>query len=249
MQLSEVDELLKYFDGGYLINLPHREDRLRSAERELRRIGWCLSDTAIHLYPARIFGDSAGFPTIGARGCFDSHLQCLKRAIASGKRHALILEDDIAITSSLPSLSSSILAQLEINRWDFVYLGHELTGDIARAGSKTKSVNLIPSQQAEILTTHFYAINGRILNRLISYLEQISAFGDDHSHAMPIDGAYNIFRRQNSDVRMLLADPKLGWQRPSRSDIASRKFFDRPALDFLTAPIREWKNLADRWRL
>ena len=130
-QLNETAELLKYFD---LINHPHRQDRLKSTGRELRRVGWKLGENGVGLYPAQSFREPAGFPSIGARGCFDSHLQCLKHAIASGKRHALILEDDIAITSSLSSLSSSILSQLESGRWDFVYLGHELTGDIPRGG-------------------------------------------------------------------------------------------------------------------
>src|ERR1700761_392773 len=79
-QLKETDELLKFFDGGYLINLPHRQDRLRSARRELDRVGWHLGETGVELYPAQTFDEPAGFPSIGARGCFDSHLQCLRRA-------------------------------------------------------------------------------------------------------------------------------------------------------------------------
>ena len=36
------------------------------------------------------------------------------------------------------------------------------------------------------------------------------------------DGAYNTFRRYNKDVITYIANPKLGWQRPSRSDITPR---------------------------
>jgi glycosyl transferase family 25 len=66
---------------------------------------------------------------------------------------------------------------------------------------------------------------------------------------MPIDGAYNIFRRENSDIKTLISAPKLGWQRPSRSDIAGNRFFDKmQSIHFLTAKLRELKYLADRWR-
>ena len=41
---------------------------------------------------------------------------------------------------------------------------------------------------------------------------------------MPIDGAFNIFRRINHDVQTLIAQPKISWQLSSRSDITPRSF-------------------------
>lgn len=242
-----MESLPDYFEGAFLINLPHRKDRLRAAKRELERIGWKLDTRMVQQYSAQSFHDRLGFPSIGARGCFHSHAECLKRAMASGQRHALMIEDDIAITSSLAGLSSSIIEQLDANLWDFLYLGHELTGDIPRATARTSEVRLIaPHPKTEIQTTHFYAVNGRIFSRLIAHLDRIATGpeGDDTSGPMPIDGAYNIFRRQNADVKTLIANPKLGWQRPSRSDIADIRLFDKiKSLNFVTAKLRELKHL------
>lgn len=36
---------------------------------------------------------------------------------------------------------------------------------------------------------------------------------------MHVDGAYSWFRKDHPFLRTLLADPELGYQRPSRSDI------------------------------
>jgi GR25 family glycosyltransferase involved in LPS biosynthesis len=245
-----METLMEYFGGAYLINLPHREDRLRLAKKELANIGWELGSGKVHLYAARTFTDRAGFPSVGARGCFHSHFECLKDAIASGRRHALMIEDDIAITPSLARLSSEIVKQLEVDSWDFLYLGHELTGHIPRASSRTSEVTFI-APESEIQTTHFYAVNGRIFSRLLAHLEQVAegTEGNQLFGPMPIDGAYNIFRRQNDDVRTLISSPKLGWQRPSRSDIAGVRFFDKlNSMHFLSAKLREWKYFFDRWR-
>jgi glycosyl transferase, family 25 len=44
---------------------------------------------------------------------------------------------------------------------------------------------------------------------------------------MDVDGAYNWFRRSAFQPKTLLADPQLGFQRGSPSDITDRKWYDR----------------------
>lgn len=241
--------LLDYFQAAFLINLPERTDRLRSAKKELAEVGWKIGTAGLELYPARKFTDRAGFPSVGTRGCTHSHLECLRRAHLGGRRNVLLLEDDIAFASSLPRLTPLVLSQLECKNWDFIYFGHEGTGEIGTADSGTREVSLVPPK-TEIITTHFYGVNGRILPRLLEHLNRIvtGTEGDQEYGPMPIDGAFNIFRRKNSDVQTLIANPKLGWQRPSRSDILPRSFdslhFFRP----LTTALRELKHLANRMR-
>lgn len=242
-----MESLLEYFEGAYLINLPHRKDRLRLANRELAKIGW--DGGQVQLYRARSFDHRAGFPSIGARGCFHSHTECLKHAMAFSQRHALMIEDDISISSSIARLSASIIEQLQSSLWDFFYMGHELTGDVPRANAWTTTVKLV-APQTDIQTTHFYVVNSRVFSRLIAHLDRIETGpeGDDTHGPMPIDGAYNIFRRENPDVKTLIANPKLGWQRPSRSDIAGTRFFDKmESLHSLTGKLREWKHWMNSW--
>ena len=67
--------LLDYFGAAYLINLPERKDRLKSATAEFARAGWRLGPDAVQLYAAQKFTDRAGFPgSASVRGCFHSHI-------------------------------------------------------------------------------------------------------------------------------------------------------------------------------
>ena len=142
-------------------------------------------------------------------------MECIRAAHLLEKKSVLLIEDDIALTSSIRRLTPSIISQLNSMPWDFIYFGHEHTGKIERANSCTREVKLM-AVTTEIRTTHFLAINGRIFVRLLEHLDRVATGmeGDPDYGPMPIDGAYNIFRSKNSDVRGLIAAPKLGWQRP-----------------------------------
>lgn len=242
---------MKYFDSIYLINLPERVDRLKSATAELARVGWSIGSGGVEIFPACRFHESAGFPNAAARGCFHSHLECLRRALLEKRRRVLILEDDVAFTSSLPSLTASIKSKLESLEWDFVYFGHEDTGDIPRANSKTtnEEFQLVP-WNGHILTTHFYGVNGRRLSKLVKHLESILSrpAGDPEGGPMTIDGAFYWFRQREDFVQTMIANPKLGWQRPSRSDLTPNLIDAFPILHPVTTLLRNLKHLADRRR-
>jgi hypothetical protein len=235
--------------NAYLINLPERKDRLISAEKELARLGWQIGSDGVTLFSATKFTERGGFPSPGIRGAFHSHSECLKAGLREGMHDVLLLEDDITFASCLPTLMRSVKSALTNKDWHLCYLGHEDTGYIERANSETTHVDLV-AYDAPIIGLHFCAVNRRILPRLIAHLDRIACGrpGDDDHGPMPVDGAFNTFRRLNKGVCTLIAKPKLGWQRPSRSDITPR-FFDRvdyfrPAVNVL----RNIKNAADRWR-
>lgn len=243
-----MESVLDDFPAAYLINLPERTDRLKRASKELVGIGWKVGTAGVQLFAARKFTDRAGFPNAGARGCFHSHMDCLQNAMSRGQPNVMLLEDDIAFASCLPKLTTPILSQLRAISWDFCYLGHEQTGDLPRANSKTSDVKL-RSYSGDILQSHWVMVNGRILCRLVAHLERVAAGteGDQEYGPMPIDGAYNIFRRKNPDVRTVIAVPKLGWQFSSRSDIAPRHFDNWRWARPLTTSIRHLKYIASRW--
>jgi GR25 family glycosyltransferase involved in LPS biosynthesis len=243
-----MSDLLKYFDVAYLVNLPERTDRLKAATRELANVGWTLGAGGVQLYPAQKLTERAGFPSPEIRGCFQSHLDCIRMAHLQGKKSLLMIEDDFALTSTIGALTPSIISQLEAKRWDFFYLGHEYTGPIPSANSQTTEVKLVPFG-AEIRTTHCYAINGRIFSRLLEHLERVAAGveGDQEFGPMPIDGAFNIFRRINSDVQTLIAQPKICWQLSSRSDITPRSFDRIPWLRPFIRTLRNVKATIIQW--
>jgi glycosyl transferase family 25 len=224
------------FASAYLINLPERTDRLKSAQAELDRLGW-----DVEVFPGRRFQDAAGFQNPGIRGCFNSHLDCLRQATGD----VLILEDDITFASVLGTLN--LQERIQSLDWDFLYLGHEQT-PFARAHKSTSDVRFEPWGHP-ILCTHFHAIRERMIPRVISHMEAILRRppGDPEGGPMSVDGAHWVFRERNPEVKTFVANPKLGWQRPSRSDLRPRGFDKvlllRPALGLA----RKVKHALERW--
>jgi GR25 family glycosyltransferase involved in LPS biosynthesis len=243
-----MNTLPDLFGAAYLINLPKRVDRLKAAKRQLERVHWDADD--VRVFSALRFAEPGGFPSAPVRGCFQSHLACLRRAQAEGRQSALIMEDDIAFTSALPRLTEAIKSQLAAQPWDFVYFGYEATNNISQARQSTATADLrFEWWTDDILAAHFYAVSGRILPRLIAHLDAVANGrpGDQEMGPMPVDGAYNIFRRKNPDVHCLIAYPRLGWQSSSRSDITphllDRVTFLRPVNSFL----RRFKRMGRQW--
>lgn len=246
-----MDNLPELFGITYLINLAERVDRLTSAKKQFARVGWTIDATKVCIFPAKRCVDPGGFPTAPIRGCFHSHLECLRSAYALHLQSVLILEDDIALSTSLPRLTSAIRQWMKTQKWDFVYFGHYETGLIKSAHRDTKVSELsFDLWTAEILTTHFYGVSGRILPRLIAHLEKLSSgrTGDQIAGPMPVDGAYNIFRRNNPDVRCFITRPKLGWQMPSRSDITPHPLDKFAFLHPMNSFLRKFKQICSLWR-
>jgi GR25 family glycosyltransferase involved in LPS biosynthesis len=246
-----MSHLLDFFDAAYLINLPERTDRLRLARKQLARANLPLGPTGVRVLPAFRYDDPAGFPSAPERGCFCSHLACLRNAHAEGLQSVLILEDDIGLSSALPRLSTAIGMRLAAEPWDFVYFGHHGTGGIRTASRDTTESELrFDLWTGDVQTAEFYAISGRILPRLIEHLESIASgrTGDQEGGPMPVDGAYNIFRRKNRDVRCLIAHPRLGWQLPSRSSISPHPLDRIALLRPVNSLLRRFKQAGSLWR-
>ncbi len=217
-------KIKNFFDRIYVVNLPERTDRRKTIALELEKAGLPLTPNQIEIFPA-IRPDSAGeFPNIGARGCFLSHLAILKQAKKDGLSNILIVEDDLVISNLFKQQEESLVEQLQQTDWGFVYFGHSLQsgkkGTVGQPTSKLQQAKLQPFT-GSFQTTHFYGVNGTILDRLIEFLEAVQQRPEGHPDGGPmhVDGAYNHFRSQNPDVLTLLAFPNLGTQENSRSDI------------------------------
>jgi glycosyl transferase, family 25 len=213
--------LLDYFERAYVINLPQRADRRRAMQRELGRVGMPFAPGKVELFSALRPAAADGWPSIGARGCFLSHLRVLKRAQASRLANVLVMEDDLAFADSFVDVQARLVDQLQSTRWGFVYLGHPLQRGWAG------DISLEPWSQP-LLTAHFYGVDATILDRLIDFLDAVRMRPPGHPDGGPmhVDGAYSTFRMQNPDVLTFLAVPSLGRQRSSRSDITA-SWFDR----------------------
>jgi len=201
----------------FVINLESRADRRAAMQRELLRVDWSAS-----FFPA-IRPLSAGrFTSPGARGCFLSHLEVLKRARDARADHLVILEDDVNFVRGFSDRWKFAMTELDSLEWSVFYPGHAQLGDLP-AG-----LSLIPPTRS-VLCAHFMMLNGRAIPTIIEGLERILSRPPGHQLGGPmhVDGAYSTIRAQNPTLKTYAIAPVLGYQRPSRTDIRDTRWFDR----------------------
>ncbi|AXC10145.1 Glycosyl transferase, family 25 [Acidisarcina polymorpha] len=188
-------------------------------------MGMPLSPGRVELFPAVKPKERLGFPNIGARGCFLSHYRILVDASQKKLSNVLIVEDDLMVSPDLQRYWTTILGALESQDWGIVYLGH-----IEKVPEDCKP-QLMPFYQP-VITSHFYAVNGHVIPRLVEYLEQVQHRnpGDPLGGPMHLDGALTMFRQANPDILAMIAYPNLGKQRPSRSNINCRWYERLPVI-------------------
>ena len=216
-------KLLDQFDRTYIVNLPERSDRRREIEADLGRFDLRVDGRKI-AYLKAVRPDDAGlFPSLGARGCFLSHLSILNHAIENDYQRILVMEDDLSIDERFVQPQQEMCRQLRENRWHFAYLGH--VEPLAGAGAAPAWQT---TRQA-LATTHFYALNRPVIRPLRDHLEACLGRKPGHPLGSPmhVDGAYSLYRMQHPDALTLICAPSLGGQRSSRSDIFPNKWYDR----------------------
>jgi glycosyl transferase, family 25 len=199
----------------YVINLESRKDRRAAMETQLRRIKWDAQ-----FFPAVRPPHAGDFASIGARGCFLSHLAVLKRA-ALQNDHAVIMEDDLNFSRDFSSVWPATFSALQSSDWSIFYPAHVLP-------DQPKGLSLLaPSQR--VLCTHFMVIHKNVIATLIDGLETILSRPGGHPMGGPmhVDGAYSTLRSQNPELHTYVFSPSMGYQRPSRSDIVAPAVFDR----------------------
>ncbi|MDX2230812.1 MAG: glycosyltransferase family 25 protein [Leptolyngbyaceae cyanobacterium bins.349] len=226
-------KILDFFQRGYVINLPERTDRRKGAAAELNKLGLSFTPGKLELFAAIRPTETGGFPSIGAHGCFLSHLQILKQARAEGLANVLIMEDDLFINRAFKEVEASVVEQLSQQEWDMVYFG-----------DSTDRPVIFPVQfnrlNHDILTTTFYGVNASVYDQFIHFLETLKSRPSGHPDGGPmhLDGAYNVFRCQNPEVIALQTNGGLVAQRSSRSDIYPNAWYEnmpmlRPAVELV----------------
>ena len=237
---------LDYFDRIFIINLPSRADRRSEMAAQLNAIGLDLAAANIELFSAVRPDAADGFPTIGAKGCFMSHLGVLRRAQELGLQRVAIFEDDLDFAADFRTRIASIIEQLKSADWAVFYGGYHMERT-PTAATRDALVECQPDEP--IGACHFMVFQGEAILATVRYLEEILARqpGDPEGGPMHVDGAYNWFRRANPQYKTLLAAPELGFQRSSRTDIHDLRWFDTtPLVRECVAVLRLAKNALKR---
>lgn len=229
------------FTKTYIINLASRADRREEMQAQLQRLGLHLQSDGIELFDAVRPAATGGFPTLGAHGCFMSHLGVLRRARDEKLSSVLILEDDLNFSADFMDRMPALSQRLSLEPWGLFYGGYVLQHPLPATDDDWV---VVPADLA-VGTTHFVAMHGSVVPRLVDYLEAIAARppGDPAGGPMHVDGAYNWFRRAHTDVRTWLAVPELGHQRASRTDIHDLRWHDRlPVVRSMVGWVRKARN-------
>jgi len=232
--------LIDCFERTYIINLAERGDRRRDMKKELARCGLDVDGRQRRWFRAVRPQLAGGFPSVGVRGCFESHLSIIGEALHDDVDSVLVMEDDLCIDPRVIEAPLQMGRRLHDGDWQFAWLGHvdDMGRDVAAPAWRETSEAL--------QTTHFYAMHRSVLQPLYEYLHACLQRPPGHSEGSPmhVDGAFSLFRRFNPDCITLQSTPSLGWQRSSRSDIHPNRWFDRFALlRPLAAHARSLKNI------
>lgn len=223
-----------------VVNLPSRPDRRREFAAQLARIGLGLDHPQVSIFDAIRPDSLAGFPTLGARGCFLSHLEILRDARDADLPSIAICEDDLDFSADFTSRAPALLETLAARDWDMFYGGF----DAAAHGMDAAPGLISLDPKKNVLCSHFMALRRPAIHALVPYLTAITEreVGDPAGGPMHVDGAYSHFRADHPQMVTLSVSPTLGVQRPSRTDVHDLRWFDRVPV------VRDTAQLYRRWR-
>jgi hypothetical protein len=234
--------LTEYFQRTYIINLPQRRDRRDQMARQLKKIGTSFSSSGVELFQAIRPQAPEGFPSIGARGAFLSHLKILQQASAQHMERILICEDDLDFIPDFSKRIGTAIEQLNHEDWSIFYGGYVLPYSPQSENSRAL---MVADPSLPIQTAHFIGFRGKAIAEAVTYLETLLTRpgGDPRGGPMHVDGAYSWYRQAFPYRLTLLATPQLGFQRSSRSDIYHLRWFDSvPGVRHTVAGLRQIKN-------
>lgn len=238
------NSVTEFFDQIYIINLIDRKDRYHEMELQLRRIGIRLPNNRVVFFPAVRPDGAAGFSSIGARGCFLSHLGVLNDAAERGFKRILVCEDDLNFVRNFNHRIDRVFNALAEVPWALFYGGYR-TANIVNRSDSPCIVTVPPTQAIE--TAHFVAFQGASIVSASLYLRAMldRPPGDPTGGPMHVDGAYTWFRKDNPEFETFVATPELGYQRSSRSDIYELDWYDK--LPLISTIVRYCRMVKSRF--
>ena len=216
-------KLLEVFQQVYIINLPERADRRREIEGQLARIGLGTEHPSISFFKAVKPSEAGGWPSVGAKGCFMSHLGVIDLAVENGLDRVLILEDDMDWSPRFIHAGLNALEEVDRKTWHFVHGGLRSSND-RNAGPVLRA---LPSETA-MTQTHFIGLSAPAIASAAAYLKTIASRPPGHPEGGPmhVDGAYSWFRKSNPNLGAYYFEPEIAVQRASRTDIHCNKWYD-----------------------
>jgi len=213
--------------------------------QQLARIGVGYDHPQVRLFAAERPETAGDFPNIGTRGCFLSHLNVLKDAVAQGFDCILVLEDDAEFTSRFCNMTTAQAEQIATTPWEMFYFGSQYTPDLSTDvdhGFFTSVAEPVPLKLG-----HATMLKKAAFVPLVPYLEAMLTrkIGDAKGGPMHVDGAYSWFKNDVAGIRTMVMKERWIGQRASRTDIHDLDWKEN--IPFINA-LRRLKNLIGKLR-
>lgn len=217
--------MLDQFDRVCVINIVDRTDRRREMMAQLQRVG-AADDPRTIFFAARRPADPGPFPSLGARGCYESHFGVIRQALTDGIERLLIFEDDFDFARAIDRRGPPLMAALAASRWDVFYGASVIDNAHERLVCADGHGLAEVAPDIAVETASCVGFERPALLLLEPFLRAILGrpAGSPDYGPMHVDGAYSVFRQQHHELRTLAARPGIGAQRASRSDIAPNRF-------------------------
>src|SRR3990167_5252876 len=179
------------FNAGkiYIINLPHRIDRLRMAKLQFDKAGV----TNYTVFPAidarRLKIKGTTEDNQGLIGCFLSHYFILQEAIINKYKRIVVFEDDVILVNDFKERFEQGMKQVP-DKWQLLYLGY-----YERSGNGKIKVNDNITIPKNTWGTHAYMIQNDGIKIMYDNLQEIKTHIDIQigEHIVPKMYTYCIY--------------------------------------------------------
>ena len=194
-----MDKLTDLFDRVYVINCPHRRDRITALDENIKDTG--VADCSkMHVFagvrgelspPPKYWGASAG-----AWGCYQSHRRLIEDILNEDDKSIdsiLILEDDAYFPEDALEKINVFMGNVPAD-WDQLYLGGQHTSN---PKATTNDAVLKVSTTSRL---HAYALRKKVLKTFYTHINEapdfIGAFDHHIDHQVEIahkQGLWNAY--------------------------------------------------------
>ena len=200
-------------DKVYVINLKHRDDRLKKMDKMLNNIRGKFSqyerieatngklideeekNNLLSLKSRRLFNNPTSFKDIkslGAIGCYQSHVGLWQLASSRGEKNIIILEDDIILRIDMNKIDEYIKTRPD--DYDICYL--DWYGLYGYDNTKEYNSHWNKNNQDEISYTSAYMISEKGINKLLKGIYPIE---------QQIDCYMSAYANENKDFKRYLS--------------------------------------------
>lgn len=159
-------------DKTYVINLPHRVDRLRIAKQQFAKAGICNYTVFPAIDAKRLKIKGTVEDNQGLIGCFLSHYVILQEAIINGYKRIAIFEDDILLVQDFKEKFDIAYEQVP-DKWQMLYLGY-----YERTGAAKVQVSENVTIPKNTWGTHAYMVQNKGIKIMYDNLQTIRSHID-----------------------------------------------------------------------